>query len=118
MHNQLLDSTSQVEFMTELVHSHTELAGDILQIGAATWAIHGWIPIDGDVLVAEYDSLASAKAALAQVPLNWDADHADRDVAPAGPERQAGVPSYFLGRSSATWRAALTPPTALRTSRP
>ena len=64
-------STGQVDFLTELVNSHVEVAGDIVQLGATTWAVYGWIPMDGDVVVAEYDSLESAQAALAQVPPNW-----------------------------------------------
>lgn len=65
------ETTLQLEFLTELVLSHAEVAGDIVRVGDATWAIHATIPVDGDVLVAEYDSLESAKVALAQLPANW-----------------------------------------------
>jgi hypothetical protein len=64
-----------LQFLTELVNSHTEVAGDILQIGTATWAIHGSVPMDGQVLLAEYDSLESAQQALAQLPPNWAGGH-------------------------------------------
>jgi hypothetical protein len=128
MNSQAFESTRQVEFLTELVNSHTEVAGDILQIGASTWAIYGSVPVDGDVLVAEYDSFESAEAALAQLPPNWVADgHADREQRDApslslavaamsdgislstDPHSPVGAPAYSLGRNSATWRAALEP---------
>jgi hypothetical protein len=103
---------SQLEFLTELVNSHIEIAGDVLQIGLTTWAIHGSIPVDGDVLVAEYDSLESAKAALAQLPPSRATDlHGHRG-------ESAGPRAYFLGRDSATWRAALPPRLCLAGSRP
>ena len=90
--------------------------------------IHGLVPMDGHVLLAEYDSLESAQAVLAQLPPNWvaghdprkDGDAVDRSSAVrATPglasvtsitDQPAGVtPAYFLGRPSATWRAALQP---------
>jgi hypothetical protein len=71
MNSSAIESTRQLAFLTELVNSHSEVAGDILQIGSATWAIHGSVPMDGHVLLAEYDSLESAHAALAQLPPNW-----------------------------------------------
>ena len=128
MNSQTFKSTGQLEFLTELVKSHAEVAGDILQIGTATWAIHGLVPMDGHVLLAEYDSLESAQAELAQLPPNWVSGHdrraesaaVDRSldvratpalasvIAPA--DQPAGVtPAYFLGRPSAVWRAALQP---------
>jgi hypothetical protein len=128
MNSQPFDSTLQVEYLTELVKARTEVAGDIVQIGLTTWAIHGSIPVDGEVLVAEYDSLESAKAAIAQLPPNvvtdGQAHHghlgamdrsmavpALRDPAPVStcPNRRVGLSQYFLGRTSATWRAALQP---------
>jgi hypothetical protein len=118
-------STYQLEFLTGLVMSHTDVAGDILQVGATTWAIHGSNPVDSDVLIAEYDSLEAATAALAQlVPNGTEDDHAAAPEARASRRawpstscdgartssqmRQPAIaPSYFLGRSSATWRTAL-----------
>ena len=128
MNSQPFDSTRQVEYLAELVNARTEVAGDVLQIGLTTWAIHGSIPVDGDVLIAEYDSLESAKAAIAQLPPNTmtegqahrgDFGAVDRsmavpargDPAPVStcPNRRVGLSQYFLGRTSATWRAALQP---------
>lgn len=78
MSSQAFESTRQLEFLTALVNSHSEVAGDVLQIGTATWAIHGSVPVDGQVLLAEYDSLESAQAALAQLPPNWTGGRGSR----------------------------------------
>jgi hypothetical protein len=64
------DSTLQLQFLEELVRAHANVAGDILQIGTSTWAIHGSIPVDGDVLVARYDSRDEASHVLAQLGPN------------------------------------------------
>ena len=40
---------------------------DIVQIGVSTWAIHGVIPVDGEVLLAEFDTYEDAKSILEQV---------------------------------------------------
>jgi hypothetical protein len=67
MNSQAFESTRQLEFLIGLVNSHTEVAADVFQIGPATWAIHGSIPVDGDVLIAEYDSFEEATAVLVQL---------------------------------------------------
>ena len=128
MNSQTFESTRQMEFLAGLVNSHTEVAGDVLQIGPTTWAIYGSIPVDGDVLIAEYDSFEEATAVLAQLASDTLTDpqtHREEFVAvdrtivlPAMrdrvsvstcPSRPASLPAYFLGRDSATWRAALHP---------
>jgi hypothetical protein len=69
------DQGSQLQFLDELIGSYAEIAGDVLYIGEGTWAIHGSIPVDGDVLVAEYPTMREAVDALARL----------------GPNRVAGV---------------------------
>jgi hypothetical protein len=127
MNSQTVEST-QLEFLTDLVNSHSGVAGDILQIGTDTWAIHGLVPMDGHVLLAEYDSLESAQAELALLPPNWvgenepraEGDTVDRpssvrsapglaSVTSMADQRAGVTPAYFLGRPSAIWRAALQP---------
>jgi hypothetical protein len=54
----------QLLFLQELVEEHAAVAADIAAIGAHTWAIHGVIPVDGDVIMAEFDSYAEARVAL------------------------------------------------------
>ena len=47
-----------------LQEENLQLAGDLTAIGAGTWAIHGVIPYDGEVIVAEFDTYDTAKAVL------------------------------------------------------
>lgn len=65
-----LHDDQQMQFLDELVGSYAEIAGDVLQIGDDTWAIHGSIPVDGSVLVAEYPTLGQAVEALANLGPN------------------------------------------------
>ena len=62
------DSTSesdpQLTFLEELVDEHATIAGDVIEIGAHTWAIHGSIAVDGDVIMAEYDTEEHARIVL------------------------------------------------------
>lgn len=39
----------------------------LVPIGGETWGIYGSIPVDGEVLVAEFDSRADAESALEQI---------------------------------------------------
>ncbi len=50
-----------------LVNQEARVAGDIVEIGAHTWAIHASIPVDGDVIIGEYDSPEAAHAVLEQL---------------------------------------------------
>ena len=54
----------QLVFLEELVEEHATVAGDVIEIDAHTWAIHGSIAVDGDVIMAEYDSEEHARIVL------------------------------------------------------
>ena len=41
-----------------------DIAGDVAGIRSDTWVIHGVIPYDGEVIVAEFDTYAMARAVL------------------------------------------------------
>ena len=56
--------SSDLTFIEGLLEEHAQVAGDIIEIGASTWAIHGSIAIDGDVIMAEYSSFEEAKTVL------------------------------------------------------
>jgi hypothetical protein len=58
----------QLEFLEELVEENASIAGDVLQVGTHLWAIHGFIAVDGDVLMAEFDSYEEATSTLEQLP--------------------------------------------------
>jgi hypothetical protein len=58
----------QLQFLQELIDEHATIAGDIIEVGTDTWAIHGSIAVDGEVLIAEYDTPDQARMALAKLP--------------------------------------------------
>lgn len=66
-----------------LLHPPAHLAGDILEINPDTWAIHGSIPVDGEVILAEFDRWETAHEALARL--------AEAD--PSGSEGEPGLPT-------------------------
>jgi hypothetical protein len=68
------DPTRQLQFLEGLVDALANVAGDILTIGVDAWAIHGTIPVDGDVLVARYESREEASHVLAQLSPNRATD--------------------------------------------
>ena len=43
------------------------IAGDVVEIDAHTWAIHGSIAVDGDVIMAEYESEEHARIVLGEL---------------------------------------------------
>jgi hypothetical protein len=60
----------QLEFLQELIDANVIVAGNVVRVGVTTWAIHASIPVDGSVLVAEYNSLEEASEALRQLGPN------------------------------------------------
>jgi class 3 adenylate cyclase len=51
----------------ELIDEHVRVSGDIISIDSSTWAIHGFIAVDGDILMAEFDSPDEATAAIEEI---------------------------------------------------
>lgn len=58
----------------DVVDLRVNITADVVEVGGHRWAIYGSIPVDGNVLVAEYDSFAEARSVLA------DLDPAPRSV--------------------------------------
>jgi hypothetical protein len=50
-----------------ILHQQPRLAGDLFQIDTQTWAIHGSIPVDGEVILAEFDQPETARTVLDQL---------------------------------------------------
>ena len=48
------------------------LGQDLFQMDAQMWAIHGYIPVDGEVILAEFDHRETARAVLAQLAAAQD----------------------------------------------
>ena len=58
---------NQLRELQDLVEENASIAGDVVQVGDNLWAIHGFIPVDGDVLMAEFDSYDQATSTLEQL---------------------------------------------------
>jgi hypothetical protein len=50
-----------------LIDEHVLVDCYLVPIDAQTWAIHGYIAVDGNVIVAEFDDLDEAEAAIARI---------------------------------------------------
>jgi hypothetical protein len=55
---------SRLRFLRELVDDNATIAGDVAEITDHVWAIHGVIPVDGDVILAEYETYDQARVDL------------------------------------------------------
>jgi hypothetical protein len=60
----------QLRFIEELLDENVLIAGDVAEIGTHTWAIHGVIPVGGDVIVAEFDTYSEARVVLDTISTN------------------------------------------------
>jgi len=69
----------ELQFLRDLVEEHASIARDVLQLGNNLWAIHGYIPVDCDVLMAEFDSYDQAANTLEQLSRSTrrDVSHLD-----------------------------------------
>jgi hypothetical protein len=65
---QPLSSEHQLQFLQDLVEENASIARDVLQVGERLWVIHGYIPVDCDVLMAEFDNYEEAARVLSQLP--------------------------------------------------
>jgi len=57
----------QVQLLRDLEDEYASIAGDIIRVGDGAWAIHGAIPVDGDVLMAEFQTYDEARSVLDSV---------------------------------------------------
>ena len=57
----------QVQLLRDLEEEYASIEGDIVQVGDGAWAIHGVIPVDGDVLMAEFQTYDEARSVLDSV---------------------------------------------------
>ena len=62
------DPEDQLHFLEDLVEENASIAGDVVQVGEHLWAIHGFIAVDGDVLMAEFDTYEEATTVLGELP--------------------------------------------------
>jgi len=57
----------QLQFLDELIRETPAIVADVAKISDGIWAIHGVIPVDGDVMLAEFDSYDEARSVLDQL---------------------------------------------------
>jgi hypothetical protein len=65
------------QVIDDLIHVHARVARDVVEIAPSTWAIHGPIAVDGEVIMAAFDSRAAANVAIDQL---WSAEHGTTDL--------------------------------------
>jgi len=58
----------QLSFLEGLLAEHATIAGDVIELGEHTWAIHGSIAVDGDEILAEFETESRARMVLGQLP--------------------------------------------------
>jgi hypothetical protein len=58
------DPPSQLDLVRDLLADNATVDGDVLRVGTDTWALHGTIPVDGEVLMAEFGTYDEAQHAL------------------------------------------------------
>ena len=58
------DDDDKILFLQQLVEDRATIAADVVEVDSHTWAIHGVIPVGGDVIMAEFETETEAKQAL------------------------------------------------------
>jgi hypothetical protein len=57
----------KILFLQQLIEDRATIAADIVEVDSHTWAIHGVIPVGGDVIMAEFETQDEAKAVLGEL---------------------------------------------------
>jgi hypothetical protein len=60
----------EFRLLEQLIDERVRIAGDVLEVSLGVWAIHGSIPVDGEVILAEFSLLDEAKSVLDQLRPN------------------------------------------------
>lgn len=58
------DPDRQLQFLLSLLDDRAFIDGDVIEISDNTWAIHGEIAVEGETLMAEFDTYEQAWNAL------------------------------------------------------
>jgi len=61
------DPDRQLQFLLALLDDNASIDGDVLEISEDTWAIHGQIAVEGEILMAEFGTYDQARNVLDQV---------------------------------------------------
>ena len=57
----------RLRFLQGQLEDHAQIAGDLVEVAGHIWAIHGSIALDGEVIMAEFDTQDEARAALREL---------------------------------------------------
>jgi hypothetical protein len=60
------EADPEQRIVRELIDEHVHVSCNVVVIDDHTWAIHGLIAVDGDVILAEFDDPAAAESVLGQ----------------------------------------------------
>jgi hypothetical protein len=61
------DPDRQLEFLLDLLDDDASIDGDVLEVNNDTWAIHGQIAVEGEILMAEFGTYDEARNVLDRV---------------------------------------------------
>src|SRR4051794_14049424 len=61
------DRRSMTEYQDQWLMQQAWVDGDVVAIDDGTWAIHGVIPVDGEVILTEFGTLEEAQAVLERI---------------------------------------------------
>jgi hypothetical protein len=62
----------RLHMLEQLVDERVRIAGDVLEVSVGVWAIHGSIPVDGEVILGEFALLDEARSVLDQLGPNHE----------------------------------------------
>jgi hypothetical protein len=54
----------RLHLLEQLIDERVRIAGDVLEVSRGVWAIHGSIPVDGEVILAEFSLIDDARSVL------------------------------------------------------
>ena len=74
-------------FLEDIVAEHATVAGAIIEIDTDTWAIHGTVALDLDVILAEYHDEHDARRALAELARFEHTPHRQNEGSAHAPNR-------------------------------
>jgi hypothetical protein len=59
-----------LDLLEQLLDERVRVAGDVVEVSLGVWAIHGSIPRDGEVILAEFARPGEARSVLDQLGPN------------------------------------------------
>ena len=65
-------SEPRLRLLQQLLDDRVYVAGDVVEVSLGVWAIHGSIPVDGEVILAEFAVPEEARSVLDRLgPNHW-----------------------------------------------